>query len=92
MTTPESREDACSGHEAQCEEALVALEQYLDGELENESLSGIRAHLAHCYPCADRASFEEQLRAIVRTRCAEHAPDSLRDRIRERLDGMVANG
>lgn len=69
-----------------CGRALAELEQYLDGELPDMELGTIREHLAACYPCADRATFEEQLRAIVRDRCAEAAPPTLVDTIRSRLD------
>lgn len=80
--TDESR----CGEGGDCTEALRALELYLDGELPHVELDEIRHHLAQCYPCADRASFEEQLRAIIRERCTERAPASLLDRIRQRLD------
>ncbi|MCC5949762.1 MAG: mycothiol system anti-sigma-R factor [Nitriliruptoraceae bacterium] len=78
------RSDAanCGGN---CEDALERLEAYLDGELPDTDVADIASHLAACYPCTDRASFEEQLRAMVRRDCVETAPDSLIDRIRERL-------
>lgn len=89
MTSEQSR---CSGDEPNCAKALEDLQLYLDGELPEGHLHGIRQHLAHCYPCADRISFEEQLRAIVRERCAAHAPDSLVSRIRMRLDELAETG
>ncbi|MEX0592800.1 MAG: mycothiol system anti-sigma-R factor [Nitriliruptoraceae bacterium] len=70
---------------ATCQEALVQLEAYLDGELPGEQLEEIREHLAACYPCTGRASFDEQLRAIVRRDCVEDAPASLLDRIQRVL-------
>lgn len=76
----------CGDGTTGCSEALQELEQYLDGELPHTELATIRDHLTACYPCADRASFEEQLRALVRERCAESAPPQLLDRIRDRLD------
>ena len=89
MSVPESSDDptpCTSGGDVDCDRALSELERYLDGELPRSELDTVRDHLAACYPCADRASFEEQLRAIVRERCAESAPASLLDRIRLRLD------
>lgn len=82
MSTDRSHCDAPGGN---CAKALEDLERYLDGELPDADLSQIRSHLAECYPCADRASFEEQLRALVRDRCAERAPAALIDQIRARL-------
>lgn len=68
-----------------CNDALTQLEAYLDGELPGVDIEQISEHLTMCYPCTDRATFEEQLRAIVRRDCVEHAPESLLDRIREHL-------
>jgi mycothiol system anti-sigma-R factor len=78
---------------AECQEALHQLERYLDGELPGERIDDVRGHLTDCYPCTDRATFEEQLRAIVRRDCVEHAPPQLLDRIRESLEhGLPESG
>lgn len=76
----------CSDGGVDCSDALHDLQRYLDGELPDTDLATIRHHLAACYPCADRATFEEQLRALIRDRCAESAPSQLVERIRMRLD------
>lgn len=83
---PEGDFAHCSDGGVDCTEALHDLQRYLDGELPEGDLDHIREHLAACYPCADRATFEEQLRALVRERCAESAPPQLVDMIRSRLD------
>ena len=75
-----------------CQEALARLERYLDGELPHVSLDEVKEHLTACYPCTDRASFEEQLRAIVRRDCVESAPPTLVLRIRDHLSGLQAEG
>lgn len=80
MTADESR---CADTDVDCSEALHELERYLDGELPDGNLDEIREHLAACYPCSDRATFEEQLRALVKERCSEQVPDGLADRIRQ---------
>lgn len=84
----DANQDDCG---VECQEALEQLERYLDGELPGASIQEISAHLAACYPCTDRASFEEQLRAIVRRGCADHAPPSLLNRIEQRLDQLSAS-
>ncbi len=63
-----------SGCGDDCQDALDKLEAFLDGELTDHSIGDISQHLAACYPCADRADFESQLRAIVKRGCAEQAP------------------
>ena len=68
-----------------CEQALAELEAYLDGELPEASLRQVREHLRACWPCTDRATFEEQLRVLVRKGCIDHAPPDLVVRVRERL-------
>lgn len=73
-------------HEPGCQEALEQLEAYIDGELPESRLEDIRDHLRVCYPCTDRASFEEQLRALVRRECVDDAPPGLLERIEAALD------
>jgi mycothiol system anti-sigma-R factor len=68
-----------------CQEALADLERFLDGELPSGDIGRIKQHLSDCYPCTDRASFEEQLRALVRRGCADAAPPDLVVRIRTGL-------
>lgn len=95
MSVPGSSDDPtpCStGGDVDCGRALDELERYLDGELPASELDTVREHLAACYPCADRATFQEQLRAIVRDRCAESAPPTLVDRIRSRLEAEEVPG
>ena len=70
---------------ADCEQALESLEAYLDGELSEAHVQQIRHHLSRCYPCTERASFEEQLRVLVRRGCVDHAPPELLARIRRQL-------
>lgn len=64
-----------------CAELLVKLEAYLDGALEDASRAELEQHIADCFPCADRASLERQLRTLIKTSCVENAPATLRTRI-----------
>lgn len=77
---------------AECQRALAELERFLDGELPEDELGRVSEHLAACYPCTDRATFEGQLRALVRRGCADQAPADLLDRIRVRLDETAPTG
>lgn len=69
-----------------CEELFGKLDLLLDRELSQAELDRLETHLAACLPCAGRRDFETQLRAVVRDRCADQAPDELVDRIRARLE------
>ena len=71
---------------ADCQEALRDLQRYLDGELPESRLETIGTHLASCFPCTDRASFEAEFRRVIRRGCDDHAPAELVERIRLRLD------
>jgi mycothiol system anti-sigma-R factor len=64
-----------------CAELLAKLEAYLDGELASEGRQELEQHIADCFPCADRASLERQLRTLIKTSCVESAPATLRTRI-----------
>ena len=68
-----------------CGMVLDQLDLYLDGELPPDELEELAEHMRACFPCADRADFAEQLKALVRDRCAEHAPPALVERIRSHL-------
>lgn len=69
-----------------CDELFDKLDLLMDRELPQDELDRLETHLAHCLPCAGRRDFESQLRAVVRDRCADQAPDDLVQRIRDRLE------
>lgn len=68
-----------------CNELFDKLDLFLDRELPQRELDRLETHLAHCLPCTGRRDFEEQLRAVVRDRCADQAPPELVERIRDHL-------
>ncbi len=69
-----------------CEDLFGKLDLFMDRELPQHELDRLETHLAHCLPCAGRRDFESQLRAVVRDRCSDQAPDDLVRRIRARLE------
>ena len=73
------------GHDARCEEALAALYTFLDGELTDARRVEIRHHLDDCSPCLEVFDFEAELRMVIRQRCREQVPETLRQRVAERL-------
>lgn len=70
----------------ECRDALRRLHEYLDGECGDDLEAAIRAHLAACAPCWDRADFEREVRALVARRCREKAPEALVQRVLTELD------
>ncbi len=73
-----------------CREVLEDLDRFLDHECPHDMEAWIAHHLAACPPCGDRAEFERQLRAIVATKCRDHAPADLVARITLEITGPVA--
>jgi mycothiol system anti-sigma-R factor len=59
--------------------------EYLDGELTMWRRRAIARHLDECPPCAQGFVFEVELRRVVVSKCTEHVPDDLRDRIARSL-------
>ena len=75
-----------AGHDdGGCEEALKALYTFLDGELTESKRIEIRHHLDDCSPCLEVFDFEAELRMVIRERCRDQVPDSLRQRVADRL-------
>ncbi len=69
-----------------CGELFEKLDLLLDRELPAHELDQLEAHLSACLPCEDRRDFESQLRAVVRSRCADEAPPELLAKIRAALE------
>jgi anti-sigma factor (TIGR02949 family) len=60
-----------------CNEAALLITALVDGELDDDDLGRIRAHLSRCPDCAARHRMEERLKAFLGARSAEvqAAPD-----------------
>lgn len=70
-----------------CDDALVELEAYLDGELGGEVRLEVEGHLTGCSHCFERGEFRRKLRIIIRTKCASvgELPPAVADRIRSAI-------
>ncbi len=70
-----------------CEEAVQKLYEYLDKELDQESVEKLNRHLEICRSCCDHFEFEKKVRSLIQEKCTdEKAPAFLKDRIRGILD------
>jgi mycothiol system anti-sigma-R factor len=69
-----------------CNETLREIYDYLDGELTNDEKAKLRRHLEECQPCFEAYDFEAELREVIRKRCTESVPESLRDKVRQALE------
>jgi len=68
-------------HEAECEDAVSILWEYLDGELDNVTMVRVREHLERCSPCLEAFDFHAELRHVVQHRCTESMPSDVRGRL-----------
>lgn len=66
---------------ADCNETLRELYLYLDGQITADDKEHIRQHLDDCSPCLEAFDFEAELRMVIKSRCVDQVPDSLRARI-----------
>ena len=78
--------------EPDCIDVLDAIYSYVDGELAEEDVASIRAHLEDCSPCLRQYDLEQALKALVRRSCQDRAPEHLRDRILAEITRARASG
>jgi len=69
------------GSGVNCDEAVHQLYHYLDGELTEDKRNKIAVHLDNCSPCGSAAHFEAELRHVISSKCHDHVPESLKERI-----------
>src|SRR5205085_7990795 len=67
------------------DEALQELYTFLDGDHTEHKRVKIKTHLDDCSPCLEVYDFEAELRLVIKHRCQEQVPDSLRQRVADKL-------
>lgn len=71
---------------ADCNETLRELYLFLDGQLTEADRVHIQQHLDDCSPCLEAYDFEAELRLVIKSRCTDQVPESLRARIANALE------
>ena len=67
----------------ECSKMIDRIYAFHDHELCVAEADEIREHLLACEPCLDRFDVENAMRVVIRRCCSgEHAPDTLRLRVR----------
>lgn len=64
-----------------CREVIELLWEYIDGELTEERMTTIRAHLVVCERCFPHYDFQKAFIEFVRRHGAEDAPPGLRRKV-----------
>ena len=73
------------GHKGDCEQAIRAVYEYLDNEIEVTEQVTITQHLRRCRGCADAVEFERLFLARIRQACPESPPPQLIEKVRALL-------
>lgn len=77
-------------HDTDCGEVLAEVWLFLDDECDSERRQLLQRHLDECSPCLEKFGLEEQLKALLARKCGgDHAPDGLRQRLRESIREIV---
>ena len=73
-------------HETDCSEVLAEVWLFLDHECDGTRRKLLEQHLDECGPCLEQFGIEEHLKVLLARKCGgEHAPDSLKQRLREKI-------
>ena len=73
-------------HGKECFDVLSVVYGFLDGEIDEASRDGIRAHLDECAPCLRQYGIEQEVKALVARCCgSDRAPDELRLKVISRI-------
>lgn len=78
-------------HDANCDEAVASLYEFLDGEITDVTRSTVQRHLDDCSPCFEAYDFEAELRIVIAAKCRDEVPQELKDKIRAIIDGHGAD-
>ncbi|MGH3877805.1 MAG: mycothiol system anti-sigma-R factor [Actinophytocola sp.] len=77
-------------HETDCSEVLAEVWLFLDHECDVERRQLLEKHLDECSPCLEQFGIEEHLKVLLARKCGgEHAPESLKQRLREKIRTTV---
>jgi mycothiol system anti-sigma-R factor len=78
-------------HETDCSEVLEEVWLFLDHECDGNRRELLQKHLDECSPCLEQFGIEEHLKVLLARKCGgEHAPETLKQRLREKIRTTVA--
>lgn len=77
-------------HETDCGEVLAEVWLFLDNECDHERRTLLKRHLDECGRCLEEFGLEEHLKALLARKCGgDHAPDGLKQRLRQSISEIV---
>jgi len=79
-------------HETDCSEVLAEVWLFLDHECDQKRRQLLEQHLDECSPCLEQFGIEEHLKVLLARKCGgEHAPDGLKQRLRDQIRKTVVD-
>jgi mycothiol system anti-sigma-R factor len=84
---------SCGGpHETDCSEVLAEVWLFLDHECDQRRRELLEQHLDECSPCLEQFGIDEHLKVLLARKCGgEHAPDALKQRLRDQIRKTVVD-
>jgi mycothiol system anti-sigma-R factor len=80
-------------HETDCSEVLAEVWLFLDHECDSVRRDLLQKHLDECSPCLEQFGIEEHLKVLLARKCGgEHAPEALKQRLRESIREQWSSG
>jgi mycothiol system anti-sigma-R factor len=77
-------------HDTDCSEVLAEVWLFLDNECDEQRRALLAQHLDECSPCLAQYGLDEKLKKLLAAKCGgEHAPATLKARLREKLRSAV---
>ncbi|HVQ18866.1 MAG TPA: mycothiol system anti-sigma-R factor, partial [Actinomycetes bacterium] len=65
---------------------------FLDHECDEKRRKLLEQHLDECSPCLEQFGIDEHLKVLLARKCGgEHAPDSLKQRLRDQIRQTVVD-
>jgi mycothiol system anti-sigma-R factor len=79
-------------HETDCSEVLSEVWLFLDHECDEKRRKLLEQHLDECSPCLEQFGIDEHLKVLLARKCGgEHAPETLKQRLREQIRQTVVD-
>jgi mycothiol system anti-sigma-R factor len=77
-------------HETDCREVLGEVWLFLDHECDEERRQLLQRHLHECGACLEEFGLKEHLKTLLARKCGgDHAPDGLKQRLRQSIREIV---
>jgi len=79
-------------HETNCSDVLAEVWLFLDHECDVKRRQLLEQHLDECSPCLEQFGIEEHLKVLLARKCGgEHAPEKLKQRLRDEIRKTVVD-